>query len=639
MARTPSVKLLPKAKRQRVHGHPVMARDPIEYNTLARDLVWADYFGIHSEEKDDWLIARSTSRRDLLSLCNNILGLTRLTEAIHRPASNFIMSILTAPKYGFGSYRDSRGNGKTSLATRGGTFWVLAQDPIECIERGWAILGRESRLGINTLRSEITEAFIQMILDDLDNPDLRAVFPELYPEVKKRWGVTKGIDLRRGLPAEIKSHPLFAGYPPMTRFLDPTIAPGSLEAGRAGAHTHGEFVDDPVNEKTWNSPPNITRAVHGINQLFSIVRPERGFRLVIGNYWCPDDVNSRLDETSNWRIFQRSATACGECKDGYPTDRFGKIPLLPNKRPEHQHIGTTWTHLMPESDGKPPDLGLIKQGCGSIHIFMAQYENDPVATEATYWQSSRLPTYEVVEFHGSSHLSLDTLVKFPDPKARDKPIEDQFMACRIRDTFRTLAFDPHHGSSESEGASEGAITVLGRTPADNFLWLSAIARQGDPYSMLELLVEEVIKWRVQRIVVESVGYQKIIGGLLRREFESRKVNWLNWDEDIIPISISKADGPKRDRIREGLNPLFNSGLILVSPHMEGYTFAMLQVDGFPIRKPWDTLDSMTLHQHAWEHVPITPARRRQLRLAEILRRHKMKRETGIAYGWGSSKRT
>lgn len=624
----------PKTARIDVIGHPLKARDPIEARTFTRDLLIADFFGLESGKKSVWLATRAKCRRDLLWFCRNLLGLDRLTEEIHRKAADFVVSIITSPKYGFGNYRDPRGNGKTSLSTRGGSLWCVIQDPQECIERGWPIIGRESRLGINTLKSEITAAFMQMLLDDLSLSDFQAIFPELTPEIPKRWG-QKGIDLRRGLLPGLESHPLFAGYPRMTRFLDPTFAPGSLESGRAGAHTHGEFVDDPVNEKTWNSALNIANAIHGIKQLFSIVRPERGFRLVTGNDWCPDDVNSQMDELGGWRVFMRSATACRGCVDGYPVDSNGLVPKDPGGRPSHKHDGQTFVNLMRESDGKTPDLGVIKTQCQSIHIYLAQYENDPISPEATCWSSERMPRYEVIEFKGSRELDLNTLVKFPWPGAPSGvPEAERFQVSRVSHMFRTLAFDPSSGGLGRD-ASEAAITVLARTSADNFCWLSALARQDDPLTMLNALVEEVIFWKVQRIAIESVAYARIIKPLLEREFETRKVNWLSWDEDIVPVVTSRADGDKELRIRSALNPLINSRALLISTHMRGYGAAMLQLDGFPIRKPWDTLDSLTFHSHLWDRVPMSLAKQNSIRLKELLERRKRRRGMGVSYGWGT----
>jgi hypothetical protein len=615
-----------------VPGHPLRARDPIESRTFARDLLWADYFDIDAKFQSVWLASRAHARRDLLWYCRNVLGLTRLSESIHRPPADFCMSVITASRYGFGNLRDPRGNGKTSLSTRGGSTWATIQDPIECLERNWPILGKESRIGINTLKSEFTAMFMQMIIDDLESSDFRTLFPDVIPEVPKRWG-QKGVDLSRGLPLNLRSHPLFSPYPKMTRFLDPTFAPGSLESGRAGAHTHGEFIDDPVNEKTWNSEANITTAIHGIDQLFNVVRPERGFRLVTGNDWCPGDVNDRLDAKGVWKVFQRSATACSTCRDGYPTDSKGLVPKDAQGRPEHKHLDSTFTWLMPESDGSTPDLGRIREACGSIHIYMAQYENDPISPETTAWAVDRLPIYEVVEFRGSSVLDLNTLIKFPDPRARRDSNLPDFQVCRIRDLDRTLAFDPKHGGI-GEGVSEGAITVLGRTPVDTFVWLSSIASQDDPLSMLGILIDEVIKWKVARIAVESVGYQRVIAPLLLREFEARKINWLNWEQDIVSIPTSRADGEKIERIRDSLNPLINTGALLVSPHMPGYHAAMLQLAGFPIRKPWDTLDSLSMHLHIMGVVPLALSERRRLRIQELLASRDRKRNMAVSWGWG-----
>ncbi len=614
-----------------VPGHPLRPRDAIEVGTFSRDLAIADYYAVDAAQRPLWLAARASARRDLLWHSRNTLGLSRLTEMIHRPAANFVQSIITSSRYGFGSFRDPRGNGKTSLSTRAGALWTVIQDPIECIQRGWAILGRESRLGINTLKAEFTANLMQLLLDDLEQLDFRVLWPDLFPETPRRWG-QKGIELARGLPRELRSHPLFTKYPAMTRFSDPTFSPGSLESGRAGAHTHGEFIDDPVNEKTWNSELNIRTAVHGIRQLFNIIRPERGFRLVTGNDWCPNDVNQVLDEEDRaWRVFMRSATACAGCKDGYPVDAQGLVAKDPMGRPAHKHEGETFTWLMPESDGQTPDLAEIKRHCGSIHIYLAQYENDPVAPEATAWQSDSLPRYNVIDLaEKDNRLGLQSLVSYP---CRKPTPDAEVEVCRVRDLRRTLTFDPSSGGMGS-GASEAAITVLGRTPADSFCWLEALAKQGDPLSMLGVLIERAIYWRVHRIGIESVAYARIIKPLLIREFDARGVNWLNWEHDIVPIVTTKAEGDKEERIRSALNPLINGRLLLVSPHMHGFAPAMLQLDGFPIRKPWDTLDALAMHSHLWDHIPRSPAERRRLKLLDLKKRNERARNAGVSgYGW------
>lgn len=609
--------------------------------TFARDLLLADYFEVPEEQRSVWLQARAKSRRDLLWFARYPLRLDRLSTVIHRPAANFCMSIFRSKRYGFGNYRDPRGNGKTSLSTRAGALWNVIQDPIECIERGWPGLGRESRFGINTLKAEMTAAFMQMLLDDLEAPDLRTLFPEIYPEVPKRWG-QKGIELRRGPLPGLESHPLFAAYPPMTRFLDTTFAPGSLESGRAGAHTHGEFVDDPVNEKTWDSETNIASAVHGIRQLFNIIRPERGFRLITGNDWCPGDVNDVLDQEGAWQVFQRSATACDMCKDGYPTDENGLVPKDAAGRPQHKHQGKTFTWLMPESDGSMPDLARIKSQLGAMHIYLAQYENDPVAEGATLWTRDRLPIFEVIQYGTPGIVDPAALIKIPDTRPFDRaslgePKEQRYEICRVRDLDITVAFDPSSGG-QGLSASEASITVLGRTPFDTFCWLSTKAKQDDPLSMLGELVEEVIKWHARRVVIDAVAYQVTIASLLERELRARKVGWLDFDEDIIPFRASKSDGDKETRIRDGLNPLINTRSLLVNPNTLGYHAAMLQMEGFPIRRPWDTLDSLIMHAHAWGRIPLTQAKRKEMRLKELLRAKERRQGMGVAYGWGNAKR-
>ena len=116
------VELIAMSSPLEVAGHPLAARDPIEARSLARDVILAGRFGIPSRDRALWLATRTESRRDLLFFATNVMGQTRLTEAIHRPAADTLMRWMRTP-HAFGNFRDPRGNGKTTLSTRCGSLW------------------------------------------------------------------------------------------------------------------------------------------------------------------------------------------------------------------------------------------------------------------------------------------------------------------------------------------------------------------------------------------------------------------------------------------------------------------------------------------------------------------------------------
>lgn len=635
---TPTATLSPPAGIE-VIGHPLRARDAIEARTFARDLLYAAHFAIHSNDIGMWLTARARSRRDLLWFSRNIKEHTRLTEDKHRSAAEFVMRIIRKP-HSFGNFRDPRGNGKTTLATIDGGMWCTIQDPIECIERRWPIRGRESRLGITTLRGDFTAEFMQLLLDDLEVEKFRWVFPELIPKKPTRWG-QKGITLRRGLTdfPSLREHPLFVSYPPMTRYIDPTFAAGSLEKGRAGAHTNGELIDDPVNEKTWNSPPAIATAIHAIRQLYMVSRTETGFRLVTGNHWCPNDVAETIDlEDANWEVYMRTATACDACRDGYPTNEQG-IPErdedgLPWK---HEHIGRTYTHLMEEADGAEPDLDRIRHSLGSFHMFMAQMENSPTAPGATIWSRETLGSYEVISRipserraeDGTYLLNRTDVIEYKD--AEGKPAR-----CTVADCALTCTLDPSHGATDPK-ASENAITVLGRTPADTFALLYSWAyRLSEPLDALDELIRVIKRFRLRKIGIESVAFQKVLCSLLMRELDKHDIGWISRapKADIVPIPRDRSTLGKETAIRDGLGPMVERGELLTNHAVAGTRRAVLQLEGFPIRKPWDTADSLTMHSFLWQRVPRSPARKKRLAWEERKRRLQRQRKGGVTgYGY------
>jgi len=616
----------------KVDGHPLEARDEIEARALARDSVWAERIGLPPNKRKLWLMSRALARRDLLWLCREGLGLTRLTEQIHRAPARFCQEIVTTPN-GFGNLRDPRGNGKTSLATRGLPLWVVIQDPIECRERGWPILGRESRIGISTLKEQFTQ-FIMRVLDaDLKSDVFRFLFPELLPEVPKRWNL-KEIELRRGLPPDLMQHPLFANYPELTRFPDPTFAGRSLEGGAAGAHTQLELIDDTVNEKTWNSAVNIATAVHGVRQSFSVVRTEGGSRLVTGNSWAPDDVVSIIDrEDGNWKVFLRSLTACAGCKDGYPVDSRGVPEISSDGRLAHQHEGETFTWLMPDALGRTPNPAELRMQCGSLHIYMAQYENNPMAAGATLWSYDSLPRFQIITKE-KPFLTFTDAVRY---NSLIDPNKDDWT--RIKDLDVAVAYDPAHGSltgDKSNRTSRHAIIVSARTGFDTMLVLEAwAARLDDPVVAVERLVDTIIRFRPRRVGIDATGYQYIVRPILQRELLRRKVGWINIEDNIIPIRRTKAQGAKDDIIRESVGYLINAKILHVSPAAEGFAELGMEIEGFDISPLKDLLDCIWMLTQMWEvGIPLTGDKVRQMRFKAWQKRRDTKRGKKGYTGYG-----
>jgi len=621
-------------------------RDEIETRVFAREVAISRIFGPGAPNYTKlWLAYRTRARRDLLWFSRHILGLSRLTEKVHRPAADFVMSIFLKP-HGFGSFRDPRGNGKSSLASIAGPLWIAIQDPIECIERGWPILGRESRLGIVALKDEFAKKFFRLIQETIEgSQEMVRHFPEIYPEKKGVWNLEE-MTLRRQLTGKMEpltSNPLFTKYPAATPFIDATFTKRSLEAGTAGPHSNGEIIDDPVNSKTWSSQVNIDNAVHGIHQSYNVTRTERGFRLVTGNHWVTNDVCQTIDELDvGWKVFMRSITACDGCKDGYVTDASGLVPMGDDGLPQHKHEGGTFTHAMVEADGSLPDPAQVRKSCGTMHIYMAQYENAPMAGEATWWSSSMLPSFEINRcqptnlgskhhtfLHADGALCGNCAVRYPMGEGLD--------AARLRDLPITIAIDPAHGSLDPR-SSENAISTLARTPADSILFLDGWAEKlDDPLALLTEIIRILRRFRYARrikIAVESVGYQKILKGLLLREIVKEKITWISTEKDIVLVPRS-SKVEQWAFIRDVVGPLIMGRALLVNRSVRGADKAILQIEGAPIRKPNDLLNSLAFHPHLWDRkAPKTRKEHHQRTMEDRSRRWETKRKAGkTGTGW------
>ena len=609
-------------------------RDAIEAETFSRDAVLADFYGLPDSTRLLWLTTRALARRDPLWLSRQLLGLTRLEEDIHRPPANFCVSIVTTPN-GFGNLRDPRGSGKTSLATRTMPIWCVIQDPIECAQRGWPFRGRESRLGISTLKEEFTNNLMRVLMGDLSSEILRWTFPELLAATPKRWTL-EGIELNRGLHRDLAVNPLFAAWPELTRFPDPTFARRSLDSGSASAHTHGEFIDDPVNEKTWNSKANIDSATHGIRQSYSIVRPEMGFRLVAGNSWAPHDVVANIDEDANWRVFLRSLTACAGCRDGYPTDSRGLVPLGRDGLLAHHHEATTFPWTMRLPTGAMPDPAEIRAAQASTHIYMAQYENNPMAGEATMWDSRSFYQFDVTKRRNDATLTSSDSLRWYAAKADiDGVVPSE--SGRIDNLYVTITYDPAHGSVSDTAlakSSRHAITAMARTGFDTVLCLEAWAGRMDNLDAINRLVDMILRLRPKKVGVESVGYQKTVKSLLARELRSRRVGWLNFDHDIVPIPRGRKEGDKETYVRSALGHLINAHQLHLCPLVPGYAEFTLALDTFPVSVT-DVADSMAMHPNLWTARRPSTIHHRELRRKEaLLAAIRKKKGAGVTgYGW------
>jgi hypothetical protein len=469
----------------------------------------------------------------------------------------------------------------------------------------------------------------------------------LIPDSPTRWNKDE-IELYRGLPSDLRTHPLFMRYPSLTDFPDATFTAGSLQAGRTGAHTQGEFIDDPVDEETWDSVVNIETAVHSIRQSFSVTRPEQGFRLVTGNSWGAGDVVDTIDrkahdlasEGGSWQVFMRSSTACAGCVNGYPTSELGIVPRRRDGRWEHQHTEPRFVHLMPESDGKPigfKELARIYASCQTKHIALAQYENDPFSAEATLWDAASMPKFVISgpRQPKTDFLLPQNIVSWAHPDDGTELAGERELA-RVADLYLTLTYDPAHGS-ESEGASLHSLVLWGLTHTDSILWLETHEFPApEQLSALDAIIDiqRRFKSSLRKIGIESVGYQRVIKPFLARMLSEAGLFHLDPKRDIVPIPRGKSSGDKETYVRGSLGPAINSKRLHLCPNSPGFEHSLLAIQMFPVRI-LDTADAASMQAHILESHAPTSRKDRLIRRRRLALEAKDRERRGGrgSYGW------
>jgi len=289
-------------------------------------------------EKLRW--TRWKCRTDLKFLCNHILGMGDVSEAVHRPVLNHLQQF-PLPSEEIQQSHDRITNGKwdytpaQDILDLPGKRRVLLLDgrgflksSINCIAHSiqWIINYPDIAIMVmqangdkaNMVVSEIKQHFV-------GNDKFRALFPELCPQKRVwEWGRQDSFtveDKRVGKPR--------GGVP---QHKEPTVMATSIERGLSGIHVDVIKCSDIVD------PGNINgEGLQTVKKNFFLARN----LLVAPQYWIDvegtryhfDDLYGKIidmeaekpEELREWKIFVRGATR----RDwGGKTERFDSMDFL-----------------------------------------------------------------------------------------------------------------------------------------------------------------------------------------------------------------------------------------------------------------------------------------------------------------------
>ncbi|HET9132121.1 MAG TPA: hypothetical protein VFO86_14290, partial [Terriglobia bacterium] len=157
------------------------------------------------------------------------------------------------------------------------------------------------------------------------------------------------------------------------------------------------------------------------------------------------------------------------------------------------------------------------------------------------------------------------------------------------DLYYVLAIDPTPPPSDKElqqglkNKDAECLAVVGRKGKDFFVAETASSVGHDPSWTIAQFFRLALKYRVKRVVVESVAYQRTLAWLLRQAMETQRI-WF-------PITEYVDKRKKFSRILDALAGISQHGHLYVKPDMTDF---IQQFTEYPAVKHDDHLDAVSI---------------------------------------------
>lgn len=181
------------------------------------------------------------------------------------------------------------------------------------------------------------------------------------------------------------------------------------------------------------------------------------------------------------------------------------------------HGNSIWPERFPVSKIQQIKEEYHKRGL--LHIFYAEYMNEPIADETRTFKK------EWFQYFNPKDIDLER--------------------CSVY-TAVDLAI------SEKETADYTAVVTVAVSPENHWFVLDCDYGRYDPFEQIEAIFRTIIKWKPLKVGIEKVAYQKALIHLLQKEMPKRNIFF-----EIVPLEAGKA---KDIRIR-ALQPRFQARTI------------------------------------------------------------------------------
>lgn len=480
-----------------------------------------------SERQQDlllWYVSRQRARSDLYWFARYILGYHLLYEPLHRP---FAESITTRRPSRFMLNLFPRGHFKTTLVSVSGTIWRVINDPEVRILVAHSILDLAK-----PILHEIKQHFIR-------NREFRHLFPEFVPgQDDGLFGTSENFTVPN--KSLIRK--------------DPTVRVGAADATLVSSHYNHIVMDDMVDEKNSRTQLGRDKVDLWRQQAMSLLDPE-GTIDAVGTRWHDDDMYGRIlgRESSQWSIN----------KNVLRDESFNYI--LPKRTVTFTMHGRV--HKIVSGYDRKEEETLRQEQ--DLHVFMAQYFNDPISAQDAKFKRAHLHYWN----------------ELPDP---------------TREPVRvTTTVDP--AISDMDGSCYSGIVTCCTNDAGDVYVAEAKRVRGDMDVLIEAVFGTVLKWGVQTVGIEDVAYQKALLKPLRVKQIESGVFFA-----VVPLRSYKTKS--KDLRIETLVPFWTSGRILIGHDQTELREELLR---YPAAKYRDLLDALA---YQMELLKLPTSRRKDPRM-------------------------
>lgn len=304
----------------------------------------------------------------------------------------------------------------------------------------------------------------------------------------------------------------------------PTVTVAGVDKAVTGQHYDVIFLDDIVNEQSITTPEQIEKTRRFYANILDILKKPDGILYVVGTRWTDRDIYGTIIE--EWGD-DFDIHCVGATRNG----EIDGDPIYPKKFNQQ---------ILQE---------LLKQK--GTYSFYCQYFNQPIQKDNQHFK----PPFRYWTDLGDGAV-------------------------------HTLTVDL--AISEKTSADYSVVMDCALTRANQLCVVEYWRKHAEPSEVLERIFEYVMKYRVRRVGIEGVAYQRAMVHLVMDEQRKRNIFF-----EVIPILSTKD---KFSKIIS-LQPRYESGNLLLK---QGMVELEDELSRFPVGKHDDIADALAMQLAVYE---------------------------------------